>query len=89
MVIYATSTDLSSLVNYGLGGLIFVSMVVPLALYIIRDKDRQIAYREEELIRARAELADLRRVLEPIAPAINEMSRTMTTAIAILERSKP
>lgn len=82
-------TGTEAFLNYGIGGLIFVSMVIPLALYILKDKDRQIAYREEELARTRAELADLRRVIEPISPALTEMGRTMQTAITILqERSK-
>ncbi len=82
-------TNADAFLNYGLGGLIFVSMVIPMAIYILRDKDRQIAHRDEELARARSENADLRRVLEPIAPAMTDMSRTLQTAITILERSRP
>jgi len=89
LIALTTNTDVGSLVNYGLGGLIFVSMVVPMAIYIVRDKDRQIAYREEELARAKAELNDLRRVLEPIAPTLQDMGRTVQTAITLLERSRP
>lgn len=70
--------------NYGIGGLMFLTVVIPLALYILRDKDKQIVKAENEVVRMRGELAELRQVLDPIAPAITEMSRTMGQAITLL-----
>lgn len=74
--------------QYGLAGLMFATIVIPLAIYILRDKDRQIQKAEAEIIRQRGELAELRKVLDPIAPALSEMGRTMSTAINILERTR-
>ncbi len=89
MLLAAGSTGLDGLVNYGLAGVIVVSMVIPMALYILRDKDRQLKEKEVEITRQRAENADLRRVLDPIAPALTEVGRVMNLAIQIIGRSGP
>lgn len=77
-----TATD--SLLNYGLAGIITVAIVIPMAIYILRDKDRQLKEKDGEIVRLRGELADLRRVLDPIAPAMTKMGETVKTAIDVI-----
>lgn len=72
------------LLNYGLAGLIVVAFVIPMAIYILRDKDRQLKAKDDEIVRQRVELSELRRLLEPIAPAMTEMGATVKTAIDVL-----
>lgn len=73
-----------SLLNYGLAGLIVVLFVIPMGLYIIRDKERQIKELQGEIVRQRGEMADLRRVLDPIVPALSEQARVMNLAVVAL-----
>lgn len=77
------------LATYGLAGLLFVAIIVPLAVYIAREKDKQIAYRDGEIDRQREELANLRRTLELFPPAIQEMTRMVSTAIQVIQGGHP
>jgi hypothetical protein len=77
---------LGDLASYGLGGLIFVTMVVPLAIIIRGMYERQITRLEEEVVRQRGEMAELRKALDPVAPALAEMGTTMRTAIQVLSK---
>lgn len=85
----ATGTSADGLLNYGLSGLIVVAFVIPMAIYILRDKDRQLKAKDEEIIRLRGEAADLRRVLDPIASSLSEVGRVMNLAISVISHRDP
>lgn len=77
------------LANYGLAGVIFVSMVIPLATLIYRNLEKQIAAKDAEIIRMRESEDALRRTMDAISPALAEQARAMGMAIALLnERSR-
>jgi hypothetical protein len=79
---------LLDLASYGLAGLLTVVIIIPMAIYILRDKDKQILGKDAEVIRLREENVKMREVLEQFPPAIQEMTRTLSMAIQVLERSK-
>lgn len=82
-------TGLSSLANYGLGGVIFLFMVIPLATLIYRMLMQQIKDKEAEIVRMRASEASLRTTMDAIVPALAEQGRAVSLAIALLnERAK-
>lgn len=63
--------------RYGLAGLLVVTVILPMAIYIVRDKEKQIRALQEEVARQRGELADLRRTLDPVASSMTRMSHVM------------
>lgn len=73
------------LATYGLAGLLFVTIIIPLAVYIAREKDKQIVYRDNENARLRTEIIDMRKTLELFPPAIQEMTRMVSTAIQVIQ----
>lgn len=81
--------SIGDIASYGLGGLIFVTMVVPLAIYILRDKERQLAAVRADLERERQEKTALRQSLdEKFVPALQQSSSTLSEVIRLLD-SRP
>lgn len=74
--------------SYGLAGLIVVTIVLPMALYIKRMWQERIAESRADLLRAQAENIEYRKALEQFPPVLAEMTRTMKTTLAIVERSR-
>lgn len=74
---------IASLLNYGVAG-IATTFVIALALFIKSLYEKQLKKAEDEIVRLRGENADLRRVLDPIAPALADMGRAVSSAITVI-----
>lgn len=84
----ATGT-VADLASYGLGGLIFVTMVIPLALYVLRDKDKQLRAKDEEITRLRSENAAMRQAAdEKTQPLLQQVASVLAEAIRALDRTR-
>lgn len=78
------ANGIGQLANYGLAGVIFLSMVIPLATLIYKGMTSQLAAKEAEIARMRDSEERLRKTMEGIAPALIEQARVVQSAIAVL-----
>lgn len=78
------ATGPEGFVNYGIAGLLFLVCIIPMAIYIVKDKEKQIKAKDAEIARLLTDNVEMRRVLEEFPPAIQDMTRTMSVAIQFL-----
>jgi hypothetical protein len=76
------------LASYGLGGLIFVTMVLPMAVWILKYLLRQIAELKSDLERMRSDAVQNRTSLEAAVNLVAESTRSVVSLTAIMERSR-
>ena len=82
------NSSVADLASYGLGGLIFVTMVLPMAVWILKYLLKQIGKLETEIERLRGEAVENRRALERAVDAVAENTRVTSTAVTIMERTR-
>lgn len=88
MILAAADVITSPYAQFGFSG-IFAAAVVWLALYILKDKNKQLDAKDTEIVRLREELAGLRmRVIEPLAPALDGMTRTLNSAVIAMAAAR-
>lgn len=75
--------------QFGAVGFVMVAVVIPMALYIIKEKDKRIAEKDATIAKQQLELVEARRVLEQFPPAISDMTTTVKTSLALLEGRQP
>ncbi len=71
--------------QFGVSG-VFAGVIVWLARYILKDKERQLDQRDVEIIRLRGEAVDLRKTIEAFTGVLSENTQATKTMIAVLDR---
>lgn len=77
---YLATSHSGAVDSFGLVGILFTVLVIPMAVYIVRDKDKQLAEK-------RNELATLRASLDTITVGLNDAATAMKTAMSMLSDS--